>query len=140
MKTKFDLSNLYDLFCSREDCWFICCDINSLIPINNISRKAGDLAILESMKRLDDVAGDNDLVFRIGGDEFVILTDSPDEESARAKLDRILSGNGECIDYEGQKIPLSLYGCIVKLEKKTTHMGDLFSSLWQAILDCKNAG
>ena len=136
MKTKFDLSNLYDLFCSREDCWFICCDINSLIPINNISRKAGDLAILESMKRLDEVADDNDLVFRIGGDEFVILTDSPDETKAQEKLDKILEKNGECIEFEGKSIPLSLYGCKVKLEKMTRY-SELFSSLWKAITDCK---
>ena len=47
-----DISELYDLFVTRKDCYFVCSDIKSLIPINNISHKAGDLAILESMNRM----------------------------------------------------------------------------------------
>ena len=136
-RIKFDISELYDIFKSRQDCWFICADINQLIPINNISRKAGDLAIIESMKRLDDVAEENDIVFRIGGDEFVILTDSPDETKAKVKMDKILSRNGESIDFEDQKIPLSLYVCTVKLEKDPHHYGELFTALWKAICESK---
>lgn len=62
----------------------MCCDIKGLIPINDISRKAGDLAIIESMKRISEAAGENDLVFRIGGDEFVLLTDSADTAYAES--------------------------------------------------------
>ncbi|MBO4460586.1 MAG: helix-turn-helix domain-containing protein [Clostridiales bacterium] len=135
--TKFDISNLYDLFQTRQDCYFVCADIKNLIPINDISRKAGDLAIVESMRRLEDVAGENDIVFRIGGDEFVILTDSPDEKEALDKMEKILKRNGECINFEGQDIPLSLYGCIVRLGRKTEHYNELFTALWEAINESK---
>ena len=40
--------------------------IKSLVPINEISYKAGDLAILEVLKRMEKVAGEDDVVFRIG--------------------------------------------------------------------------
>ena len=135
--TKFDISNLYDLFQTRRDCWFVCTDIRNLIPINEISRKAGDLAILTSMQRMEEVAEDDDIVFRIGGDEFVILTNSTDETAARGKMEKILAKNGECISYEGREIPLSLYGNIVRLGKKTKHYSELFTALWEAIEECK---
>ena len=69
-----DITELYDLFRDRKECYFVWCDIKSLLPINEISHKAGDLAILEVLKRMEKVAGDEDIVFRIGGDEFVLLT------------------------------------------------------------------
>lgn len=133
MTTKFDISNLYDLFQTRHDCWFICCDIRSLIPINEISRKAGDLAIIESLKRMEDVADDNDIVFRIGGDEFVMLTDSPDETKAKAKVEKILAKNGECIRYEDKDIPLSLYGCLVKISDKNMRYCEIFTTIDKAL-------
>ena len=51
-KKPVDISELYDLFKERKDCYFVTCDIKHMIPINEISRKAGDLAILEQMRRL----------------------------------------------------------------------------------------
>ncbi len=66
----------------------MCCDIKSLVPINEISHKAGDLAILESMKRMSDAAGEDDYVFRIGGDEFALLTASTDAAYAKQIADK----------------------------------------------------
>lgn len=136
---KFDVSELYDLFKSRKDCWFVCFDIVSLIQINEISRDAGDLAILESLSRLERVAGPSDLVFRIGADEFVILTDSPSEDNARSILERVFEFNGQSIDYNGQAIPLSLYGCIVKPDGSVKRYDELFSGLIDAIMAAKAA-
>ena len=73
-----DISELYDLFIERNDCYFVCCDIKSLVPINDISRKAGDLAIIESLNRINNVAGPEDIVFRIGGDEFIMIMETGD--------------------------------------------------------------
>lgn len=136
-RMKFDISELYDLFKSRSDCWFVCTDIVNLISINEISRDAGDLAILESLSRLERAAGPSDLVFRIGGDEFVILTDSPSEDNARSLLKRVLEFNGQPVDYNGQEIPLSLYGCIVKPDVPFRRYDDLFAGLIDAIMTAK---
>lgn len=133
----FDISELYDLFQKRKDCWFVCCDIQGLIPINDISRKAGDLAILESMKRMEEVAGPEDIVFRIGGDEFIMLTDSSDESYAKALCDKILSRNGACISFEGKEIPLSLYGSVVKMGDRAKRYDELFSGLIGSIRENK---
>ena len=45
----------------------ICFDIVGLMPINDISREVGDLAIMESLKRIEQVCTENMLQFRIGG-------------------------------------------------------------------------
>lgn len=133
----FDISELYDLFRSRKDCYFIVCDIKCLIPINEISHKAGDLAILESMKRMEDAAGAEDIVFRIGGDEFVMLTDSSDINYAQDKVDKILTHNGETFEFEDRQIPLSLYAGAVKVEMKNLKYDQLFSELHSALRDVK---
>lgn len=132
-----DISQLYDLFCERRNCYFVCCDIKSLVPINDISFKAGDLAILESMKRMNEAAGEDDIVFRIGGDEFCMLTNSEVKAYAEAIAEKITAKNGEVFDYEGQQIPLSLYAIATKFEGKQMKYNDLFAELHQAIRVCK---
>ena len=137
-RRQFEISELYDLFRSRSDCYFVCCDINGLIPINDISIQAGDIAILESLHRMEAVAGDEDIIFRIGGDEFVLLTNSEDEEYAAGLAEQILSHNGECIESDGQKIPLSLYAGIIKLGEKNVRYSDMFTKLNAVIQKAKN--
>lgn len=132
-----DISQLYDLFIERKQCYFVCCDIKSLVPINNISRKAGDLAILEAMNRMDMEAGEEDMVFRIGGDEFCILTNHTDRGYAEALCDRIKAHNGEGFSYEDQQIPLNLYAVPAKFNGTHLKYDELFTELHMAIKDCK---
>lgn len=131
-----DISELYDLFQKRNDCYFVCCDIKGLIPINNISHAAGDKAIIESLNRIYTAAGDEDIVFRIGGDEFTLLTNSQDSSYAEQIAADISSHNDETFDFDGQKIPLSLYTSITKLEK-TKKYSDLFTGLHHVIREHK---
>lgn len=132
-RRRFEVSELYDLFRSRKGCYFVCCDIRSLIPINEISIKAGDLAILESMKRMEDAAGPEDVVFRIGGDEFVMLTDSKDIVYAEKIAEAIRAKNGEPVAFEGKEIPLSLYVSVVKVEMSNIKYDELFKELQSAL-------
>lgn len=139
MKTRrhVDISELYDLFRSRKDCYFICGDIARLMPINEISHKAGDLAILEAMHRMEDAAGEEDVVFRIGGDEFVILTDSEDAAYAENVAKTIREKNGQPVLFEGREIPLSLHVGITKYEGRNIRYSELFTKLHNAIRESK---
>ena len=134
-----DISELYDLFQERGNCCFVCCDIKGLIPINNISHAAGDKAIIESLNRMYAAAGNEDVVFRIGGDEFALLTDSPDPSYAEQLAKNISGHNGETFDFEGQKISLSLYTSITRLEN-TKKYSDLFTNLHNTIRNNKPIG
>lgn len=83
------------------------------------------------------VAGEEDILFRIGGDEFVLLTNSEDEIYAKSLADQILQSNGKRIEFEGRSIPLSLYAGIVKLEKKSVRYSEMFTELHSVILQAK---
>lgn len=132
-----DISELYDLFVERSDCWFVLSDIDCLIPINEISRKAGDLAIIEQMNRMVAAAGEEDVVFRIGGDEFCMLTDSASQEYAEAVVQKIKALNGQCIDFEGRQIPLSLHVTATKYSGKSPRYSELFEELHTALREEK---
>lgn len=136
-KKNVDISELYELFQSRKNCYFVCGDIKNLIPINDISRKAGDLAILETLNRMEKEAGEEDFVFRIGGDEFAILTNSEDISYAEGICARIKSCNGTPFDYEGREIPLTLHTAVVKFGNGTLKYRDLFEKLHTAIDESK---
>ncbi len=129
MRRTVDISELYDFFKSRKDCWFVCGDIVSLIPINNISRKAGDIAISEALRRMESVCGPEDIVFRIGGDEFALLTNSSEEAYAEELKDKILAMNGAIIPYDEEEIPMSLYTKIIKLENDALRYSEIFPKL-----------
>jgi len=129
-RKKIDISELYDCIKDRKDCYLILGDIKHLIPINDISHKAGDLAIITAMNRMDNAAGDEDIVFRIGGDEFVILTNSKDEDYAKSVCENIQSHNNESIVWENKEIPLSMYVKAVRFDAKgALRYSDFFSML-----------
>lgn len=132
-----DISQLYDLFKERQQCYFVCCDIKSLTPINEISSKAGDLAILETANRMNVEAGEEDMVFRIGGDEFCILTNHTDREYAESLCEKIKAHNGQKFDYEGQQIPLVLYAVPAKFSGTHLKYDELFTELHMAIRESK---
>ena len=136
-RKRFDITELYDLFKSRDGCWFVCTDIVQLVPINEISNKAGDLAILTALDRMNEAAGDDDIVFRIGGDEFCILTASTNEAYADCIAQKINQTNGKPIVYNGRAIPLSLYTVKTKLSLYTPKYDELFTSLHTALRDGK---
>lgn len=131
-----DISELYDLFQERKNCFFVLCDIKDMTSINAISRKAGDLAILEQMRRMTAASGDEDTVFRIGGDEFCILTASSDPayaEQITAKLRRM---NTSTFSYDEQEIPLTLHVTAVSL-KECQRYEEVFAGLHNAIRESK---
>ncbi len=131
-----DISELYDLFQERKNCLFICSDIKYMTRINDISRKAGDLAILEQMRRLTAVSGEKDVVFRIGGDEFCILTASSDRAYAEQVAEKIKAMNGKTFEYEGTQVPLSLYAAVADVQSGA-HYEELYAGLHNAIKECK---
>ena len=137
-KKKVDISELYDCLKERRNCFFVGVDIKSLVPINNISHKAGDIAILTALRRLENACGENDIVFRIGGDEFVAVTASENKEYAENIVKDVLLHNGEPINYNETEIPLSLYATCYKIETKNLRYAELFSQM-QEQLNCTKA-
>ncbi len=131
-----DISELYDLFQERKECFFVLCDIKHMLAINDISIKAGDLAILEQMRRMTAASGEDDIVFRIGGDEFCILTASSDAAYAEQIAEKIRSMNEHTFSYEDQEIPLTLHVAAISL-KECNRYEEVFAGLHNAIKESK---
>ncbi|MBD5460791.1 MAG: helix-turn-helix domain-containing protein [Lachnospiraceae bacterium] len=128
-----DISELYDLFRDRQECWFVCCDIKNLSVINSVSRKAGDMAIVECMKRIGDASGKEDVAFRIGGDEFAILTDSSDREYAEEIARKIHQCDEETFVCEEQQFPLGIHTGIARFDRSPLKYDELFQELHTTI-------
>lgn len=137
VKKKVDISELYDFFKERKNCYFVGVDIKSLIPINEIAVEAGDIAILTALKRLEAATGTEDIVFRIGGDEFVAITASEEQAYAEKIVEEVLSHNGECIRYKDMEIPLNVYATCYRLEAKNLRYAELFSVMQNKLNEVK---
>ena len=135
-RRQVDISELYDLFQERKDSFFVLCDIKHMIAINEISSKAGDLAILETMRRMTAASGEEDIVFRIGGDEFCVLTASSDAAYAEQIAENIRHMNEQTFAYEEQEIPLLLYVSTVSLQECLRYE-EVFAGLHNAIKESK---
>ncbi|GIE21671.1 putative bifunctional diguanylate cyclase/phosphodiesterase [Winogradskya humida] len=68
-------------------------DLNGFKPINDVyGHDSGDLVLTEFSRLLRDAVRTDDVVARIGGDEFVVLlSDVPDEPHAMVVAQRILA-------------------------------------------------
>ena len=86
---------------------------------------------------MDQCSGPEDLVFRIGGDEFAMLTASEDCAYARQIADKLLAMNGQTFTYEDREIPLRLYADTACFTEKNLRYSELFTSLHQTIKDSK---
>jgi AraC family transcriptional regulator len=106
----------------------------NLHPINtNFGREAGDKAILECLRRIDILSDENCLLFRIGGDEFALVTDLQDISEVEILAKKIIALNGEPILHNNIDIPLGMRVGCAKIVGSNVRYKDLFSDLYKAI-------
>ena len=97
-------------------------DVNQLKYINDsFGHAAGDFALMEIAKRLDESIRATDVAARIGGDEFGLILDQSSEDGARAQIARL----GDVLtaapaEYDGHQIALSACFGIAMLQSGMT--------------------
>jgi AraC family transcriptional regulator len=137
-KRNTDLSELYDLLKSRTNSYVLCFDIIDLMPINdNYGHEAGDKAILEALRRIDSLSDENSLLFRIGGDEFALVTDLTEAEEVEKLAMKIIQLNGQPITHNNIEIPLGMRVGCTKIIGNNIRYKDLYSDLYNAINNAK---
>ena len=136
-RKRVDITEAYSFFKERRGTYVICADIRELIPINNLSRKAGDLAILETAMRLDRVATDDMLVLRVGGDEFALITGLSDLQAVVELQSSLAAMNGQTFEFEGKAIPLSLWLGLTVIPDDSLRFRDFFEEMHRTITDSK---
>ena len=112
---------------------FMCiCDMNGLKYINdNFGHEEGDNAIKKLSQIIKEAAGKDDMAFRIGGDEFLILGIKDDAQSAtndfRANAEKAITAFNQSLGLP-YKVDMS-YG---PLAQKLTGLPNEFSDMLKA--------
>jgi len=85
-------------------------DVDGLKAINDsFGHRAGDEALIEVAELLASGVRKSDVVARIGGDEFGILLENADEESAHETASRLIDLIAACeFLHDGNELPLSV--------------------------------
>lgn len=137
-RKKVDLSELYDLLKNRADRYVLCFDIMSFQTINDTyGREAGDKVIIECLRRIDSLSEDDSVLFRIGGDEFALVTDVKDRLQAEQLAAKITALNGQTILVHEHNIPVSMRVGATKIDAKTVRYKELFENLDRTIEEAK---
>lgn len=133
MTNKFDISELYDYIREKKGTYILSFDTSRLTEVNSTyGSEAGDKVILESLRRIDTECADGMVMFRIGGDEFVLVTGLSDKKQVEELAQRILSKNGNTVSHNGADIPVSLRAGAVLLDNGTPRYHELFARLVSA--------
>lgn len=127
----YDVTALYDTLRSLDGTFALVFDTRGLMAINDVyGRAAGDLVIAECLRRIDVEKEEEMVLFRIGGDEFVLLTATADEDAAKQVQSRILAHNESPITCDGVSIPVSMRSGCVRLETASRlNYANLFRTL-----------
>lgn len=133
MTHRYDISELYDYIKSKQGTYILSFDTARLMEINDtFGHEAGDKVILECLHRIDRECADGMIMFRIGGDEFVMLTGLSEKTAVSELAHRILSHNGETVEHNGVDIPVNMRAGAVMLKTGKLSYSELFTELVSA--------
>ena len=119
MTKQFDSAALYDAMKERNGTWAVAYDTVKLSVINrDYGHAAGDLVIAECIRRIDEAREDGMVFFRIGGDEFILLTGETDEATAQRLADQVTAHNDEAIDCGGVTVPVAMRAALMRLDTR----------------------
>jgi len=129
-----DVSALYEELKSLGGTVVLCTDIIDLRGINErIGYAGGDLAIAEAAKRIDKVIGKDMLMFRIGRDEFAIITKLTKVEEAIKLAEKITAYNGQDLHLEDKPFPLSLRIAVNTIPSGPLSYKELLDSMFDTL-------
>lgn len=144
MGRRVDITELYrELQETDHDSYVLCFDVEKFDSVNkNYGRKAGDAALTEIFHRIDAAAGDNMSAFRIGGDEFALVTGLSDTKAVDETAEKVIKLNGRSFTAEGHDIPLSVRVGALKLGKGSRHINysELFDRMQRVINETRDSG
>ncbi len=144
MGRRVDITELYrEIQETDHDSYVLCFDAVKFDSINkNFGRKAGDMALTEIFHRIDSAAGDNMPAFRIGGDEFALVTGLSDIKAVEETAQKVISLNGHSITVDGNEIPLTVRVGALKLGKGSYHIkySELFDRMQSVIDETRDLG
>ena len=141
VRRKVDITELYDELKKLRDTYVLCADICNLKLTNDTyGFAAGDLVIAETARRIDSSLSDDMLMFRIGRDEFVVLTGYNSVIDAETLAQKITALNGKHVTYDGKEIPVSIRIGISKIPNGGLSYKEAFDKMHDTIERVKQDG
>ncbi len=133
MRKQFDVSDLYEFIRERKGTYIVTFDSARLMAINeNYGHDAGDCYIRETVRRVEEQLTDDMVMFRIGGDEFAVITGLSDKQQVIDFAEGVLSQNGNPIDFKGTDIPVYVRSGAMLIGDNCKHYSTLFTDLISA--------
>lgn len=130
-RTKYDLTELYDVIQERKNNAYVCADLCKLMWINNnLGIEAGDAALLELMKRVESACSEDDIFLRIGGDEFVVFTNSEDMTHANEIVEKVTKLNDCKVKCGDKEFPVNVHiGAFKGFYEKHVNVNEMMNQI-----------
>lgn len=120
--------------------WLIYLDVDNLKQVNDIhGHTAGDCLIAAQAERIGNAFGASDLIGRIGGDEFLILTERwRDEADALAAMGQLFEVLRRPVDCDGKLIETSVSAGIARYPDHGQSLTGVIRAADIALQRCKS--
>ena len=137
---KVDISDLYDVLKSLKNSFVLCFDIVHFKGINDTyGFPVGDIVLAKTAERIEHHLTDDMLLFRIGRDEFAVVTALYEEEKVKELEQAILGQNGEPLPIGEYHIPLTLRAASTRIPVEGITYSEVLQDLQSAIDDAREA-
>lgn len=137
---KVDISDLYDVLKSLKNSFVLCFDIVHFKGINDTyGYPVGDIVLAKTAERIEKHLTGDMLLFRIGRDEFAVVTALYEEEKVKELERAILGQNGEPLPIGDHSIPLSLRAASMRIPEREIVYSEVLQNLQSAIDDARGA-
>ena len=125
---------------SSKQAAFVILDLDNFKQINDrLGHDCGDMIIKDAAARMSEAFGDNGIVARIGGDEFlVLLKDLPNEEVD--KLLKKFSDSKKSVQYKDAKITFTMSIGYASFPDQGKEYHDLYQNADMALYSVKMSG
>lgn len=141
MVKKYDLTEIGEQILASKGTYVICVDIDGMDAINDkIGYAAGDAAIAESAARIGRSVAEGMPYYRIGGDSFAVLTQSPDVQVAEKVAQQILSYAKDDVAWGGGTFRYTLSMGIAKVPLDIKDAEETLKRSEEAMVKAKREG
>lgn len=142
LPNRYELSRRFDSFLSRSSRGAILfLDIDQFKSINDtLGHDIGDLLVLDASRRFEALANKQLMVFRIGGDEFLLIAEGADQAQAERLAKRILSRINQPFYIESNELFVSCSIGIALYPEHGSDRSSLMRSSDAAMYEAKAAG
>ena len=141
MEKRYDLSEIMDCVQKAKGTYSMNIDIDYFDNINKTySHNAGDMVIAETSARIGRSIAEGMKYYRIGGDQFVVLTGSDDLSAAETIAKKMLSYSETPIEFEGRTIKFTVSMGIIKIPADTMDAEQVMRDSNEAMMRAKSEG